>query len=412
MLENYEIAAPVGSYESLSAAIQAGADSVYFGIENLNMRSHSTNNFTIKDIPKIVQICQQYQIKTYLAVNTILYDEDLVHVRKIVNVARNAKISAIIATDVAVMSYAHSLGVIVHLSTQLNISNFEALRFYAQFATVVVLARELNLIQVKKIYRQIIDQQIKGPNNQLIQIEMFVHGAMCMAISGKCYLSLHEMNFAANRGECSQICRREYFLKDKESNIELQINNQYILSSKDLKTIRFIDKMIDAGVKIFKIEGRARGPEYVRVVTECYKEAIKAYCENNFTEKLKNKLDNQLNCVFNRGFWNGYYLGNRLDEEIHSHSGNEALEKKEYIGKVINYFSKLQVGEFLMETQKLYKRDKILITGSTTGALFLIANEIRVNLLPVEMTIKGERFSMPVSKKIRHGDKLFRIIKK
>ncbi|BAG83867.1 peptidase U32 family protein [Candidatus Azobacteroides pseudotrichonymphae] len=403
-----EVMAPIGSYESLSAAIQGGADSVYFGIEDLNMRSNSTSNFTIEDILKIVPICQQHQIKTYLAVNTILYNNDLVSMRAIINAARDAGISAIIAADVAGMLYARDKGMEIHLSTQLNISNIESLRFYAQFADVVVLARELTLEQVKEIRRQIVEQKIKGPSSKLLRIEAFAHGALCMAISGKCYLSLHEMNSSANRGKCNQVCRRGYIVKDKQSEIELEIDNQYIFSSKDLKTIRFIDKMIDSGIEIFKIEGRARGPEYVRVVTECYKKAIKAYFENNFTEKMKDTWDGQLRRVFNRGFWNGYYLGQRLGEWSNCY-GNEALEKKMYIGKVVNYFPKIQVGEFLMETQELHKGDKVLITGPTTGALFLKANEIRVNLLPVETAAQGERFSMPVSEKIRPSDKIFKI---
>lgn len=406
---SYEVLAPVGSYESLLAAIQGGADSVYFGIERLNMRSYSASNFVIKDISKIVKICQEYQVKSYLTVNTIIYNSDLTCMRAIINAARNAEISAIIAADVAAMIYAYSIGIPVHLSTQLNISNTEALRFYAQFADVVVLARELTLKQIKEIHGQIITQKIKGPKNELLRIEMFAHGALCMAISGKCYLSLHEMNSSANRGKCNQVCRRGYIVKDKESETEIEIDNKYILSSKDLKTIRFIDKMIDSGVEIFKIEGRARGPEYVRIVTECYKKAIKAYCEKNLTEEMKDIWDEKLKRVFNRGFWNGYYLGQRLGEWS-NYYGNEALEKKVYIGKVINYFSKLRVGEFLMETQNLHKGDKVLITGPTTGAIFLTAEEIRVNLSSVETAVQGELFSMPVSEKIRPSDRVFKII--
>ncbi|MDR2520587.1 MAG: U32 family peptidase [Bacteroidales bacterium OttesenSCG-928-I14] len=415
MVKNYEIMAPVGSYESLSAAIHAGADSIYFGLKGINMRSGSSNEFVISDILKIVQICQNYQVKAYIVLNTVLYDRDLVYVRKIIDTARSSGIAAIIIADVSAMIYARSIGVTVHISTQLSISNIEALRFYAQFADVVVLAKELTLEQVKKIHEQIVIQQIKGPNNKLLRIEMFAHGAICMAISGKCYLSLHGMNSIANRGKCNQVCRHKYLIKDKESELELEVDNQYILSSKDLKTIRFIDKMVDAGVEIFKIEGRARGPEYVRLVTECYKHAVKACFENKFTEKLKNILDDQLKRVFNRGFWNGYYLGEKLNELDNYHCdsyGNKATEKKIYVGKVINYFSKLKVGEFLLETQRLDIGDKILITGPTTGALFLIVKEIRVNLLSVETIIKGERFSMPVFGKIRPSDKLFKIINK
>jgi putative protease len=400
--------APVGSYESLAAAIQGGADSVYFGIEGLNMRSRSSNNFTVEDLHEIARICKKHKIKSYLTVNTIIYDNDILRMREIIDAARESQLSAIIAADVAAMSYAKSIGVEVHLSTQLNITNIEALRFYAQFADVVVLARELNLEQVKAIYTQIIEQEIKGPKGELVRIEMFAHGALCMAVSGKCYLSLHEMNASANRGECNQICRRGYIVKDKESEIELEIDNQYIMSPKDLKTVHFINKMIDAGVRVFKIEGRARGPEYVRTVTECYKEAITAYCKNQFTEEKIRNWDERLKQVFNRGFWNGYYLGQRLGEWSNKY-GNEAAEKKMYIGKVVKYFSKLGVAEFLMETQTLRVGDKVLITGPTTGALFLNVEEIRVNLKPVEETVRGEHFSMRIPEKVRPSDKLYKM---
>ncbi len=408
--DQYEIMAPVGSFESLAAAIQGGADSVYFGIEGLNMRSRSANNFTINDLYEIVKICKPHSIKTYLTVNTIIYDNDLVRMREIIDAAKDAKISAIIAADVAAMTYANQMGVEVHLSTQLNISNIESLKFYAQFADVVVLARELNLDQVKEIHEQILLQGIKGPKGELVRIAMFAHGALCMAVSGKCYLSLHEMNSSANRGACNQICRRGYIVKDKESDIELEIDNQYIMSPKDLKTIHFMNKMIEAGVQVFKIEGRARGPEYVRIVTECYKEAIIAFCEGQWTEEKIAVWDKRLKSVFNRGFWNGYYLGQRLGEWSHKY-GNEATEKKMYIGKVIKYFSKLGVAEFLVETQKLQLGDKVLITGPTTGALFLDAEEIRVDLKAVDEAIRGERFSMKVPEKVRPSDKLFKLIK-
>lgn len=405
----FEVMAPVGSYESLAAAIQGGADSVYFGIEGLNMRSRSANNFTIEDLHKIAEISHQQMVKTYLTINTIVYDQDLSLMRHLIDSAKKADISAIIAADVAAMSYAKNIGVEVHLSTQLNITNIESLKFYAQFADVVVLARELNLEQVKEIHQQIIKQDIRGPKGKLIKIEMFAHGALCMAVSGKCYLSLHEMNSSANRGACNQICRRGYIVKDKESDIELEIDNQYIMSPKDLKTIHFLNKMLDSGVQVFKIEGRARGPEYVRTVVECYKEAIISYCENSFTEEKIIDWDIRLKKVFNRGFWDGYYLGQRLGEWS-SKYGNEATEKKMYIGKVIKYFSKLGVAEFLMETQDLIKGEKILITGPTTGALSSSVEEIRVNLEPVDKTIKGERFSIKVPEKVRPSDKLFKII--
>ena len=406
---SYEIMAPVGSYESLAAAIQAKADSIYFGIEGLNMRSRSSNNFNIADLHQIAEKCRKQHIKSYLTVNTIIYDNDILQMQQIIDAAKESGISAIIAADVAAMTYARQIGVEVHLSTQLNISNIEALKFYAQFADVVVLARELNLDQVKEIHNQIIEQQIKGPSGQLIRIEMFCHGALCMAVSGKCYLSLHEMDSSANRGACNQICRRGYIVKDKETEIELEIDNQYIMSPKDLKTIHFLNKMLDAGVSVFKIEGRARGPEYVRIVTECYKEAIEAYQNQTFSEEKINDWDVRLKRVFNRDFWNGYYLGQRLGEWSDKY-GNEATEKKQYIGKVIKYFSNLGVGEFLIETQSLSAGEKVLITGPTTGALFLEAEDIRVDLKTIETTHKGDRFSMKVPEKVRPSDKLFKLL--
>jgi putative protease len=405
----FEIMAPAGSYESLTAAIQGKADSIYFGIEGLNMRSQSSNNFTINDLHEIVKICQKHNIKSYLTVNTILYDSDIKTMKRIIDAAKEAELTAIIAADVSAMTYARNIGVEVHLSTQLNVSNIEALKFYAQFADVVVLARELNLDQVKGIYDQINKQQIKGPSGNLIQIEMFCHGALCMAVSGKCYLSLHEMDSSANRGACNQICRRGYIVKDKESDIELEIDNQYIMSPKDLKTIHFLNKIMDAGVRIYKIEGRARGPEYVRTVTECYKEAIKSCCNNTYsTDKIKD-WDNRLKRVFNRGFWDGYYLGQRLGEWSDKY-GNEATEKKMYIGKAIKYFSKLGVAEFLIETQSLKVGDKILITGPTTGVLFYTVEEIRVAMNSVEEAVKGDHFSIKTKEKIRPSDKLYKLI--
>jgi len=403
--------APVGSYDSLAAAIQGKADSVYFGIEGLNMRSRSSNNFTLKDLEQIADTCRKHGIKSYLTVNTIIYDEDIDYMHRIIDAAKAAQVSAIIASDVSAMTYARSIGVEVHLSTQLNISNIESLKFYAQFADVVVLARELNLDQVKEIHEQIIEQEIKGPNGEPVRIEMFCHGALCMAVSGKCYLSLHEMDSSANRGACNQICRRGYIVKDKETDIELEVDNQYIMSPKDLKTIHFINKMLDAGVEVFKIEGRARGPEYVRTVTECYKEAIEAYALSDFTEERIQDWDIRLKKVFNRGFWNGYYLGQRLGEWSDKY-GNEATEKKMYIGKAVKYFSRLGVAEFLMETQELHTGDKVLITGPTTGALFLDAEDIRVNLETVDTARKGDRFSMKVPEKVRPSDKLFKLISK
>lgn len=408
-ISDFEIMAPVGSYDSLTAAIQGGADSVYFGIEGLNMRSRSSNNFSLDDLRQIAAICQEHGMKSYLTVNTIIYDNDIAYMRSIINAARSAGISAIIASDIAAMTYARSIGVEVHLSTQLNITNVEALRFFAQFADVVVLARELNLDQVSHIFKSIQEEHITGPSGQLIRIEMFCHGALCMAVSGKCYLSLHEMNSSANRGACMQICRRGYIVKDKESDIEMEIDNQYIMSPKDLKTIHFLNKMIDAGVRVFKIEGRARGPEYVRTVVECYKQALQACLEGSFSEEKIAAWDNRLRTVFNRGFWNGYYLGQRLGEWSHKY-GSEATEKKVYIAKGVKYFSNIGVAEFLMETQTLRVGDKVLITGPTTGAITTEITEIRVDLKPVPETVKGERFSIRIPEKIRPSDKMFKLV--
>jgi len=409
-ISDYEIMAPVGSYESLAAAIQGGAGSIYFGIEGLNMRAKSSNNFTIEDLKNIAGICRENRIKSYLTVNTIIYDNDISLMHTIVDAAKEADLSAIIASDVAVMMYARSIGVEVHLSTQLNITNTEALKFYGQFADVVVLARELNLDQVAAIHKDIVEQKITGPSGELIRIEMFSHGALCMAVSGKCYLSLHEKDLSANRGACNQICRRGYIVKDKESEIELEIDNEYIMSPKDLKTIHFINKMMDAGVRVFKIEGRARGPEYVRTVVECYKEAVTAYCEDTFSEEKVAGWDERLASVFNRGFWDGYYLGQRLGEWSMNY-GSEATKRKVYIGKGIKYFSNIGVAEFLMETQSLKVGDEILITGPTTGAVTQTVDEIRVDLKSVEETVKGERFSIRVTDKIRPSDKLFKLVK-
>ena len=408
--KEFEIMAPVGSYESLMAAIQGGADSVYFGIEGLNMRSRSSNNFTTDDLRRIADICREHGIKSYLTVNTVIYGEDLPLMRTIIDAAKNAGVSAIIAADVAAMSYANSIGQEVHLSTQLNISNAEALKFYARFADIVVLARELNLTQVHEIYRQIVEQHITGPKGELIRIEMFAHGALCMAVSGKCYLSLHEMNASANRGACMQICRRAYTVKDRDSDIELDIENQYIMSPKDLKTIHFINKMMDAGVRVFKIEGRARGPEYVRIVTECYKEAVRAYCDGTFSEAKIAVWNERLRSVFNRGFWDGYYLGQRLGEWS-SKYGSGATKMKVYVAKGIKYFDKLGVAEFEMESGVLQVGDEILITGPTTGALMQTIDEIRVALKPVQKTVKGERFSIRTDTKIRPSDRLYKMEK-
>ncbi|MDR0894839.1 MAG: U32 family peptidase [Prevotellaceae bacterium] len=404
----FEIMAPVGSRESLAAAIQAGADAIYFGIEHLNMRARSASAFTIDDLREIAQTCRQHHMKSYLTVNTIIYDHDLALMRTIIDAARAADISAIIASDVAVMSYACRIGQEVHLSTQLNISNREALRFYARFADVVVLARELNLEQVADIYRCICEEQICGPSGKPIRIEMFCHGALCMAVSGKCYLSLHEMNHAANRGACMQVCRRAYTVRDKETDVELDIDNQYIMSPKDLKTIHFINKMIDAGVRVFKIEGRARGAEYVRTVVECYKEAIAACLDGSYNDEKITAWDERLRTVFNRGFWDGYYLGQRLGEWSNRY-GSAATERKIYVGKGIRYFSHLGVAEFLAEAAEISVGDKLLVTGPTTGACFTTLEEARVDLKPVQTVHKGEHFSIKMEK-IRPSDKLYKLV--
>ena len=408
--EDFEIMAPVGSRESLTAAIQAGANSIYFGIEHLNMRAHSASAFTISDLREIAQICDEHNVKSYLTVNTIIYENDIVMMHKIVDAAKESGISAVIAADVAVLQYCNSIGVEVHLSTQLNISNSEALKFYAQFADVVVLARELNLEQVEDIHRIIVEENICGPKSELIRIEMFCHGALCMAISGKCYLSLHQLGRSANRGECMQVCRRGYIVKDRESDIELEVDNKYIMSPKDLKTIGFMDRMIKAGVRVFKIEGRARGPEYVSTVVGCYKEALEECLNGTFTDGSRKKWDERLSTVFNRGFWDGYYLGQKLGEWSNIY-GSQATEKKVYIGKGIKYFSKLGVGEFYIEAGELHVGDKLLVTGPTTGAMYLDLDEARVDLGAVDVVPKGVYVSFKVPGKVRPADKLYKIVK-
>ena len=407
-IQDFEIMAPVGSRESLAAAIQAGADSVYFGIGQLNMRSHSANPFTIDDLREIAQTCNEHGIKTYLTVNTIIYGEDIETMHEIVDAAKEAGISAIIASDVAVMTYCQKVGQEVHLSTQLNISNIEALKFYAQFADVVVLARELNMDQVAEIYRQIVEQNICGPSGEQIRIEMFCHGALCMAISGKCYMSLHEANRSANRGGCVQICRRSYTATDNETGHQLEIDNKYIMSPKDLKTIRFLDRMMKSGVRVMKIEGRARGAEYVYTVVKAYKEAIQSVIDGTFTEEKKDEWDRQLATVFNRGFWDGYYQGQTMGE-WNKNYGSNATEKKVYVGKGMKYFSKLGVAEFAIEASEISVGDKLLITGPTTGVMYLDATEIRYDLKPVDTAKQGWRVSIPVPDKVRPSDKLFKL---
>lgn len=408
-LNEIEIMAPAGSWESLSAAIQAGANSVYFGIENLNMRSRSSNNFTTDDLHRIAAICKENNVKSYLTINTVIYGNDLPLMRTIVDEAKAAGVSAIIAADVAVMMYAVSQDVEVHLSTQLNIANVEALKFYAQYADVVVLARELNMEQVAEIHKAIVEQNIRGRKGHLVRIEMFCHGALCMAVSGKCYLSLHEHNASANRGACMQVCRRGYTVKDKESDMELDIENQYIMSPKDLKTIHFINKMLDAGVRVFKIEGRARGAEYVKTVVTCYREAIESYLNGTYSDEKIAAWDERLKTVFNRGFWNGYYLGQRLGEWTKNY-GSAATKRKIYVGKCTNYFQKIGVAEFLLEAQELNVGDEILVTGETTGAYEAVADEMRVDLKPTLHVSKGTYFSIKTDSIVRRNDKLFKIV--
>lgn len=401
--------APVGSYESLHAALQGGADSVYFGVEGLNMRARSSANFTLEDLRNIVSICNEKGVKTYLTVNTVIYNQELQKMRAVIDCAGEAGVTAVIASDLSAILYAHSVGVEVHISTQCNVTNYEVVRFYAQYADVVVLAREVELDQVMTIHRQIVENDLRGPKGELIRIEMFCHGALCMAVSGKCYLSLHEKNASANRGACNQICRRAYTVKDRDNEIELDIENEYIMSPKDLCTIGFLNKMIDAGVRVFKIEGRARSAEYVRTVCECYNEAVQAYLDGTYSREKIEAWKERLSTVFNRGFWDGYYLGQRLGEwsEVY---GSKATKKKVLLGKVTNYFKNLSVGEFKLESGRLAVGEEILITGTTTGVIQMKVPELRVDLQSVESIEKGTVFSMPTPEKIRKGDKLYKVV--
>ena len=404
--KDFEIMAPVGSYESLSAAIAAGADAVYFGVEGLNMRARSSVNFTLDDLRRIASICNEAGVKTYLTVNTIIYDDEMEKCRGIIDAARQAGITAIIASDMAAILYARSVGVEVHISTQLSVSNTATVRFLSQYADVVVLARELSLERVRAIRDAIEAGDIRGPRGELVKIEMFCHGALCMAVSGKCYLSLHQMNSSANRGACTQICRRSYTVTDRETGDSLDVENQYIMSPKDLKTIHFLNKMVDAGVRVFKIEGRARGPEYVSLAVRCYDEALRALCDGTYSEEKISRWDTELSKIFNRGFWDGYYLGQRLGEWSAKY-GSSATRVKEYRAKGVRYFSKIGVAEFYMENGELRPGDEIVITGPTTGALVLTLDEIRVNLKPVEVARKGDSFSIAVPSKIRPSDRLY-----
>ena len=402
--------APVGSRDSLAAAIQAGADSVYFGVGQLNMRSHSANHFDLNDLDYIGATCREHGIKTYLTVNTIIYDDDVETMHAIVDAAVKAGVSAVIASDVAVMTYCRKVGMEVHLSTQLNISNVEALEFYSRFADVSVLARELNMKQVRHIHDEIARRNVCGPSGKQVRIEMFCHGALCMAVSGKCYMSLHAANRSANRGQCVQVCRRSYTVTDNETGNQLEIDNKYIMSPKDLKTIRFIDKMMDAGVRVFKIEGRARGPEYVYTVVSCYKEAIESVLNGTFTEEKKAAWDERLATVFNRGFWDGYYQGQTMGE-WNDQYGSLATEKKTLVGMVNKYFSKIGVGEIAVQASTFKKGDRLLITGPTTGAMYLDATEIHDDNGPIEETVQHTYVSVPVPGKVRPHDKVFRIDK-
>ena len=404
---DFEVMAPVGSYDSLTAAIKAGADAVYFGVEGLNMRSRSSANFTLDDLRKIAEMCKQQGVRTYLTLNTIMYDGDLDYMRSIVDAVKQSGVSAIIASDISAILYARSQGVEVHISTQCNISNIEALRFYAQWADVVVLARELTLEQVRAISDAIVAENICGPSGRPVRIEMFCHGALCMAVSGKCYLSLHQMNTSANRGACTQICRRGYSVTDLETGDTLEVDNKYIMSPKDLKTIHFLDRMIDAGVTVFKIEGRARGPEYVAEAVECYSEAIESIVDGSYSAEKVAGWDSRLERIFNRGFWDGYYLGQRLGEWSAKY-GSSATRVKHYVAKGVKYFSRLGVGEFLMEAGELHVGDEIVITGPTTGALILTVDDIQVDCKSVEKAVKGDAFSIPVPAKIRPSDRLYK----
>jgi putative protease len=408
--QDIDLMAPVGSFESLMAAIQAGADSVYFGLGKLNMRARSSVNFTAADLEKIMRICRTFKKRAYLTLNVVFYNDEISEMRRIIDLAKDYGINAIIASDQAAIHYAYEKGIEVHLSTQVNISNIESLKFYSNFADVAVLARELNLKQVAGIAYDIEKEQIKGPSGNLMKIELFTHGALCMAISGKCYLSLHHHNHSANRGECLQDCRRSYTVREKESGFELDLDQEYIMSPKDLCTIQFINKIVDAGVRVLKIEGRARSPEYVKVVTECYDQAINSLVEGSYTlEKIEN-WRNRLSAVFNRGFWDGYYLGQKLGEWSHVY-GSKAVQHKEYIARCTNYYHKIGVAEFLCESGSLQQSQEVLIIGPTTGVVELVVTEIYGDAGPIESAAAGIRFAVAVPRKVRRADKLYKIVK-
>ncbi len=407
--EDVEIMAPVGSYESLMGAIQAGAGSVYFGVEHLNMRARSASNFTLEDISEITRRCKEAGVKSYLTVNVEIFDEEFSTLSSVLIAARNSGITAVIAADMSVIQQCRELGIEVHVSTQVNITNYEVVKFYSQFADVMVLAREMNLGRVCNIAQKIKDNDLRGPSGNIVRLEMFVHGALCMAISGKCYLSLHETHSSANRGSCMQACRRAYIITDKETGRELEVDNEYIMSPKDLKTIHFLNKILDSGVTILKIEGRARSPEYVKTVVGCYHEAVDAYFEGTFDDEKIAVWDEKLASVFNRGFWDGYYLGQRLGEWS-SNYGSMATKRKIYTGKVTNYFSNLGVAEIKLETGSLKLGDEIIVTGPSTGLIQIIVEEIRVGLVTVEEAQKGVLCSIPVATKLRRSDKLYKLV--
>lgn len=411
MNDKIEVMAPVGSYESLSAAIQAGADAVYFGVGNLNMRSRSAANFGLDDLAQIAAIAHEHGIRTYLTVNTIIYNHEIEEMHTLVQAAKAAGISAIIASDMAVIMYANSIGVEVHISTQCNISNVEALRFFAQFADVVVTARELPLRQVAEMTQYIRDNDIRGPKGELVQVEVFAHGALCMSVSGKCYLSLDNYNYSANRGACLQLCRRQYLVKDVESDIELVVDGKYIMSPKDLCTIGFLDKIVNAGVRVLKIEGRGRSADYVKVVVECYKEALQAIAEGTYTPERIEEWTERLRTVFNRGFWDGYYLGRKMGEWSERY-GSQATENKVYLGKVTNYYNRPEVAEMRIETAESLKvGDKLMVTGQTTGVYTAVVEEIRLgkNAKPVKEVGQGDIFSVKTTELLHRGDKLYRV---
>src|SRR5665647_307074 len=409
MKNNIEIMAPVGSYESLMAAIQAGAGSVYFGVEHLNMRARSANNFSLEDLKEIARRAGKAGVKTYLTVNTVVFDEEAETLKRIIDAAKEAGVSAVIASDLAVIQVCRAIGMEVHISTQLNITNYETVKFYAQYADVMVLAREMNIGRVWEISKKIKEDKLCGPGGELIRLEMFVHGALCMATSGKCYLSLHEMNSSANRGSCMQSCRRAYTVTDKETGAELEVDNEYIMSPKDLKTIHFLNKILDAGVTVLKIEGRARSADYVKCAVECYREAANAYLEGTFTEEKIADWDTRLATVFNRGFWDGYYLGQRLGEWSGNY-GSLATKRRVYLGKVTNFFTNISVGEIKLETGPLHPGDEILITGPGSGVMQTIVEEVRVEMKPVDEALKGSYCSVSVPSKVRRSDKVYKIV--